>query len=112
MDVLKGVNLTIRFLLEIFTLISVGYWGFKVGPGSIFKILFGIGLPLLVAVIWGIFGAPKSAYQLQGLSLLAIEILVFGSGVLALFLTKNSSLAWVLALVILLNRSLLLIWRQ
>ncbi|HEX5808541.1 MAG TPA: YrdB family protein, partial [Anaerolineales bacterium] len=94
------------------TLISVGYWGFKAGPGSIFKIVFGMGLPLLVAVIWGMFGAPKSAYHLQGLPLFALEVLVFGSGVLALFLTNNNSLAWVFAFVILLNRSLMLVWSQ
>jgi Protein of unknown function (DUF2568) len=112
MDALKGVNLMVRFLLEIFTLISVGYWGFRTGQGWLFKIVLGIGMPLLIAVLWGMFGAPKSVYHLQGLPMLTLEVFVFGSGVLALFLTKNNSLAWVVALVILLNRGLMLVWSQ
>ena len=112
MEILKGLNLAARFLLELCVLISVGYWGFKIGSGWLLRILLGIGVPLLIAVIWGMLGAPKSTFQLQGLSLLVLEILVFGSGVAALYLARNSALTWVLALAIVINRILMLLWRQ
>lgn len=66
MDSLKVINLAVRLLLEICALIAVGYWGFKTGSGWLLKILFGIGAPILIAVLWGMFGAPKSVYPFQG----------------------------------------------
>lgn len=36
--VLQMVNLSVRFLLEIFALAVYGYWGFKVGNTSIMKV--------------------------------------------------------------------------
>lgn len=112
MDVLKGMNLAIRFLLEICVLISVGYWGFKTGSGLFLRLVLGIGMPLLIAVIWAMFGAPRSAFRLQGPLMLMLEIIVFGSGVAALFLTKNTILAWVFAAIIVVNRVLIFFWGQ
>jgi hypothetical protein len=112
MDALKSLNVGIRFLLEICVLISVGYWGFKTNSGWVLKILLGIGAPLLIAVIWGAFGAPKAPYHLSGLALFALEVTVFGSGVAALFATKNFSLAWGLAAIAIINRILMFVWRQ
>lgn len=112
MNALMGINLAVRFLLEICILITVGYWGFKTGSGWPLKLLLGIGVPALIAVIWGMFGAPNSVFHLQGLLLLVLELIIFGSGVAALFLTKNHSLAWALSLTMIVNRILMLIWRQ
>ena len=112
MDALKSINLAFRFLLEICVLISVGYWGFKTDSGWILKTLLGIGVPLLIAIIWGTLGAPKAAYHLTGFSLLALEVVVFGSGVAALFATKNYSLAWVFVVIIIVNRFLMFVWKQ
>ena len=66
MDALKSINLAVRFLLELCVLAAVGYWGFKTSSGWFLKILLGIGAPLLIAVIWGMFGAPKANLQLHG----------------------------------------------
>jgi hypothetical protein len=90
----------------------VGYWGFKTGAGWVLKILLGIGAPLLIAVIWGTFGAPKAPYHLSGLALFALEVIVFGSGVAALFATKNHALAWIFAVIVIINRILMFVWRQ
>ena len=112
MDALKSLNVGVRFLLEICVLISVGYWGFKSNSGWVFKILLGICVPLLIAVVWGTFGAPKAPYHLTGFSLLALELIVFGSGVAALYATKNYSLAWVFTAIVIVNRTLMFVWRQ
>ena len=112
MEAIKSVNLAVRFLLELCVLVAVGYWGFKTGSGWFLKILLGIGAPLLIAVIWGMFGAPKSAYHLTGLSLLALEVVVFGSGVVALFAMKNYQLAWSFAVILIINRVLMFVWQQ
>jgi len=112
MDALKSLNVAVRFLLEICVLISVGYWGFKTGSGWFFKILLGIGALLLIAIIWGTFGAPKAANHLTGFSLLALEVIVFGSGMVALYATKNYSLAWGFGVIVIINRILMFVWKQ
>lgn len=112
MDALKGINLMIRFLLELCVLVAVGYWGFKTGSGWFLKSLLGIGAPLLVAIIWGMFAAPKAAYRLDGFLLLALELIVFSSGVTALYGAKNYALAWGFAALVIINRTLMFIWQQ
>ena len=112
MDALKSINLAVRFLLELCVLAAAGYWGFKTSSSWFLKILLGIGAPLLIAVIWGMFGAPKAPYHLSGLMLLALEVVVFGSGVAAMYATKNYSLAWGLTAVLIVNKVLMFIWRQ
>ena len=112
MDALKLVNLAIRFLLELCVLAAVGYWGFKTGSGWFLKVLLGIGAPLLIAIIWGMFAAPKAPYHLQGFLLFALEAVVFGSGAAALYAVEHYTLAWTLAIVVIVNRILLIVWRQ
>jgi quinol-cytochrome oxidoreductase complex cytochrome b subunit len=112
METLKGLNIAVRFLLELCVLAAVGYWGFKTGSGWFLKILLGIGAPFLIAFIWGTFGAPQANMQLHGLTLLVLEIIVFGSGVAALYVTKNYSLAWGFAAIVIVNRVLMFVWEQ
>ncbi len=112
MNVLKSINLGVRFLLELCMLVAVGYWGFKTGSGWLLKIALGIGAPLSIAVIWGIFVAPKAAYPLHGFVLLALEAVLFGSGVAALYATENYSLAWGFAVIVIINRILIYAWGQ
>jgi len=109
---LKMTNLAIRFLLELCMLAAVGTWGFKTGSGWFLKILSGIGGPVLIAVIWGMFVSPKAAYRLNGLLLLALEAFLFGTGVAALYATRNYSLSWSYAAIVAINRILMLIWEQ
>jgi hypothetical protein len=76
MDVLKALNLLVRFLLELCMLAAVGYWGFKTHSGWTMKIIFGIGLPVVIAVLWGLFIAPKATYPLSGISYLTLELIL------------------------------------
>ena len=112
MEALKAINLGIRFLLEIMVLVILGYWGFHVSQGTIIKILLGIGTPLLAAVIWGMFGAPKAPYVLSGFSFLILEIVIFGLPAVALFNTEKQSLALLYGLIVVVNLFLLKIWHQ
>lgn len=54
------LNLGLRFLLEICLLIVLGYRGMQTGKGWFLKVYLGIGVPLIFAVIWALFGAPKA----------------------------------------------------
>lgn len=63
--ILKNFNLGLRFFLELIALVSLGYWGFKINATIILKICFGIGLPLITAIIWGTFGSPRASRQIS-----------------------------------------------
>ena len=112
MELLKGLNLLVRFLLELCMLAAVGYWGFKTHSGWALKILFGIGLPLLIAVIWGTLMAPRSAHRLSGVPFLVMDLVLLGSGAVALYASGQWTLAWVYAVTLLVSEILMWVWKQ
>jgi hypothetical protein len=112
MDVLKGLNLLGRFLLELCMLAAIGYWGFKSQSAGGMKILLGIGLPVLIAVIWGLFVAPRAMYPLRDISHLVVSLILLGLGSAALFATGNPTLGWVYAIILTINQILLVLWKQ
>src|SRR5260370_40052258 len=82
--VLKNANLALAFFLELGVLAALGYWGFQTGQGTIARIGLGIGAPGVAVVVWGLFGAPKAVWQLNGPWRLILEVVFFGSAAVAL----------------------------
>jgi hypothetical protein len=102
MIVVQGIVLAVLFLLELGALISFGYWGFQLGHGGIAKIALGIGMPLIVAVFWGTFVAPKAAIPVSIPVRIMLQLLVFGSAAAALYASGHPKLAaafFVIALI-------------
>jgi len=112
MDALKMLNLAVRFLLELCMYAAVGYWGFKAQSSWVLKILFGIGLPVLMAVLWGTFLAPKATRPLSGASFLILELILFSSGAIALFASGKPTLGWIYIIVLAVNKILLTVLKQ
>ena len=112
MEVIKAANLGVRFLLELCALGALGYWGVQVGGTTLMKLLLGVGVPLLAAVVWGTFVSPRAPVQLPLALHLLVQLLVFGVAVAALLAVRQPSLAWTLGGVALLNAALLLAWKQ
>ncbi len=112
MDILKMSNLGLRFLLELLILVILGYWGFKTGTTPATRTLLGIGSPVLFAVVWGILMAPKSTMQLSPPWFYIVEVVLFALAILALYSAGKTNLAIAFGALYLVNRILLLIWRQ
>ena len=112
MEAIKTLNLLIRFLLELCILLIFGYWGFKTGSQGLSKVLLGVGVPVVAAVIWGTFLAPKAAWRLSQPWLLLLELIIFGLTTWALYSTGKTSLAAIFGSIYTLNKILMLIWRQ
>ena len=112
MNILKGLNLLVRFLLELGMLAAVGYWGFKTGSGWVLKALLGIGLPILIAVVWGMFVAPKAIYPLHGPAHLALGFVLLASGAVALFASQRADLGWVYLISLVANQVFMILWKQ
>jgi hypothetical protein len=109
---LQSINLGVRFLLEVCALISLGYWGFRTGSAGAARYLLGIGAPLLAAVVWGMFVAPKASVTVSDAVKMGLELVVFGASALALWAAGRPGLAGAFALIAIINRGLMIIWRQ
>ena len=60
LEVIEGANLLLRFLLELFALGALGYWGFKTGNEAIAELALGVGAPLATAGVWAMFVSPQA----------------------------------------------------
>ena len=99
---LTAFALTVRFFLELAALAALGWWGFETGG-----VLLGIGAPLLAAVIWGTFVAPKASVAVPRAVQFALEVLVFGSATVALLAIERTSAAELFASVAVIDAAVL-----
>jgi hypothetical protein len=109
---LKAINLAARFFLELAALAAFGYWGFTAGQGPVLKIVLGLGAPTLVAVLWGMFVAPKAPRRLADPARLALEVAIFGMATLALVTEGLMTLALVFAVAVTVSLILMFAWGQ
>lgn len=84
-----GPNAVLRFLLELAGLYAQGYWGFATQENWALKLLFGLGIPLVMAALWGIFrvkydGGPPVVEVAPQLRLL-LEAIFFGLAICLLY---------------------------
>ncbi len=112
MEAFKLLNLGIRFMLELCILIIFGYWGFKTGNNALMKFLLGIGSSILFAVVWGTFLAPKSSMRLDEPWLFLLELVLFALAIWALYSSGKINLTTSFGVIYLLNKILMIIWRQ
>lgn len=111
MSILQNMNLGLRFLLEVCGLVAIGYWGFYMGNGMMLKMILGIGSPLFIAFIWGVFGSPNAVVKISMPYHLVFEIIIFVLPFIALFVTGNVKLAWIYGIIVVINR-LFMFWDQ
>ena len=113
MSALKGANLALRFLLELVALGAFAYWGFTLPDAStIFRVIIGLGTPILAATLWGFFAAPKSSRRLHGAPYHAFEIVFFGLAGAALIAAGSVTLGIIVAVLVLINLILIEVWDQ
>ncbi|QIP12444.1 YrdB family protein [Spirosoma aureum] len=95
---LKSVYLALMFVLEIAMLIILGYWGLHNTNNRLAGYALAICLPLLAAVLWGRFAAPRSAHRLTLPYRIVFSLTLFGIAALLLFKTGHITLAIVFGL--------------
>lgn len=88
--------LTLWFLLELAAVGSAAYWGWTQHDG-ILRLLLAIGVPLVLAVLWGTFrvddGPKKAPVAIPGFLRLLLELAVFGTGVVLLYAAHQTNAA-------------------
>ncbi|GAA4604696.1 hypothetical protein GCM10023195_16020 [Actinoallomurus liliacearum] len=100
---LHVVNEGLAFALEIAALAVLAWWGADVGDGVVLSVLLGVGVPLVTAVVWGLFAAPKARVRLPLAGVLLVKVLVFGAATAALYALDHGALALVGAVIVVAN---------
>ncbi|MFX3636415.1 MAG: YrdB family protein [Candidatus Pristimantibacillus sp.] len=105
-----GINLMVRFLLELVIFLSFAYWGFKLEQGLFIQFLAGLGLPIAGAFIWGKTLSPKRTIQLSLLWRLVIESLFIVGAFLCLYDLGYQAFAIGFGILAVVNRIIIVIW--
>jgi hypothetical protein len=79
----RAFNEILRFVLELLALVAFGVFGWFVGTG-VWRFLFAVGLPLVAAVFWGAYAAPRSVRRLPDPRRFVFELVFFGAAAAAL----------------------------
>ena len=108
---MKQLNLAVKFLLELAALAAFGLWGASIASG-VGAVLLAIGLPVVAAILWGRFAAPRARRRLPLRLRAPFELGVFALAALALW--HAESLAWgaVFAVIAVVNAALLSVFDQ
>ena len=94
-----GFNDLLRFLLEIFAIVSLGIFGFTAFPLPWPGVLVGIGAPLIAIVLWALFRSPKAVFAVDPFVKALVEIAVFSSAAIAWWVMGQPIVAVVFAVV-------------
>jgi hypothetical protein len=102
----KAANLGLRFLLELCLLAALAYAGLQV------SVVLAFLLPVVVALIWGLFVSPMARFPLPLAWWIAIQVVLFGGAVLGLIAAGSTLLGIVFGIVVAANLALVLFWQQ
>lgn len=103
---LRGVNLALRFALELCALAVLAYWGVHTHAGATGWLLGGAAV-LAAAVLWGALVAPRRALDAPAPVRLAAELAVLAAAAAGLADAGRRTLAAALVVVWLINLGLL-----
>jgi hypothetical protein len=111
---LKSTNLAVKFALEMGALAAFAWWGATVAGGAL-AVLLAVGIPVIAAVLWGIFAAPRASRRLLLVPRMAFELTVFGLAAAALGAAASTAVGVAFAVVAIINAALLTVldqWEQ
>jgi Protein of unknown function (DUF2568) len=98
----KWSNLLLVFALELVAIVAFGIWGWHAGGSRTVRVLLAAGLPVVAAVLWGLFAARHPRYDVPALRLL-VKVVVLGGAAVALWASGYHTVAIVYAVVLVAN---------
>lgn len=88
------------FACELLALAAFAWFGFSLDASVWVRAIAGFGLPVGVAVVWGLFAAPRARFALPGKAVVAIKSAVYVLAALAVVAVGHPVLAAVCLLVV------------
>jgi uncharacterized protein DUF2568 len=92
----NGLWLAAAFVSELAALAALAVWGWSLSGSGPLRLAAAVGLPLVAAVLWGVFAAPRAPVRRRGPAA-AVKVAVLGGAVLGLLLTGHVPAAVALA---------------
>lgn len=74
---IRGLNLALRFVLELGMLIAFAYWGSRVGQTRLAHVAAAISAPAVAVLFWGLVLSPKAPAKLSPTLRLVLSLPVF-----------------------------------
>lgn len=112
MEILKGINALVSFLLEVAMLVVISYFGFHGDKPVAVQLLIGAVLPIVIIIFWGLFMAPNAKRRFSLVVVRIVALALFLIAALALYETGLSGLSIGFAVVAVINAVLVFIWKQ
>lgn len=112
MELLKSLNLLSAFLLELAMIGAYSYWGFHLHTGTLLRAAVGIGVPIMVIIIWTTLLAPRAAHRLTIPWLTLVKLILFMGAGLLLYNSQEVGLGATLGGLAILNLVLASVWKQ
>lgn len=112
MKAMKAANLGVLFLIELGAFAAAAYWGFTLDAPTPVTWLAGLGAPLVLIVLWALFGSPRARFKTRGAGRAAFEVVWFGAGVAALFAAGAWQWAVAFAALCVVSKTLAVVWGQ
>ena len=103
-DVNANDLLALSVEIAVFALLVAAGW--RADAPTLVRILLAVGLPVIAAVLWGLFAAPRARVRSAPLRLVT-KVLVLGAGVVAGFFVLPLVLAVTLTVVVVVNTVLI-----
>jgi hypothetical protein len=95
---LAWVAATVALGLELAALAVLGWGGWQLGGPTAVRVLLAVALPVVAAVLWGLFAAPRARSQ-SAPARLVVQVLVFGAA--AVLLARYAAPVWGVAFAVL-----------
>jgi hypothetical protein len=101
-EIWRWSNLGLAFAVELAGLGIFAWWGWQAGHTTVVRILLAIGLPVIAAVLWGLFAAPTANHG-GPLVTAIMKVAFFGLAGLALWSLDHRILGVVFVVVVAAN---------
>jgi hypothetical protein len=109
---MKNLNLAFRFVLELVVLVAVFLFGLWLADDTLVGVVVGLGLAIAVMTVWGLFVAPRATRRLPDPTRLAVELVIWFIGVLALGFAVSWWLAIMFGMAVFISLALMFFWGQ
>jgi hypothetical protein len=104
---LRTANLALKFLLELAALGALAVTGLSLDASLLVRVVVAIVAPLVAALVWGRWCAPRSPRRLAMTPRIIVELVVLLGSAAALALVGDAAAAAVLSGLVVINLALL-----
>lgn len=112
MEIIKSLNVGLRFILELILLFVFAYSSYQIIDNTVLRWGLAVALPIAVASLWGYYIAPKSQHVLSMPWRSIVVIILFSFGAALLTVAGQGRAALYLITVFAINEALLIMWKQ